>query len=328
MSNSPIADLSYRHYDGPLSGVGKRWWSIARMTMQVATKRRGFWGWSLFSAWWFFILLAVFWFMDNVLGGLATQSAGANVFLKQIVWKDQFVHGYSFSQMILMVITLMIGVGTIANDNRANALLVYLSKPCSRLDYVLGKWLGIFILISLVSFVPMMIFWLYGFMSFQQYGFWTSAPWLFLKLALLAMCSGAIHASLALAVSSMFNQGRLAGATYAGIYFMLNIFTKIMQGVSYFGPGSTPGSLSRQLFYGSVDGLQIGLSKLIIGTNGSDLFPGMSQNSGRRRADTVDPAVFIINAPNAAWIVPVFVLLVVGGFAVAYSRIKAVEVVG
>jgi hypothetical protein len=37
---------------------------------------------------------------------------------------------------------------------------------------------------------------------------------------------------------------------------------------------------------------------------------------------------FIIGAPNATWIVPIFFLLVVGGFAIAYSRIKAVEVVG
>ena len=334
MSNSPIADLSYRHYDGPLSGVSKRWWSIAKMTMQVATKRRGFWGWSLFSAWWFFILLAVFWFADNVLGNLTGSSGGANAFLQQIKWKDQFVHGYSYSQMILMVVTLMIGVGSIANDNRANALLVYLSKPCSRFDYVFGKWLGVFILISLVSFVPMMVFWLYGYMSFQQYGFWKDAPWLFLKLALVSVCSGALHASLGLAVSSLFNQGRLAGATYAGIYFMSYILTQVMSGFnasSTFQKTPTP-AIVRQLFYGSIDGIQIGLSKLIIGTNGSPLFPGMGPGGGgggrRRNGPQIDVDQWIIGAPNASWIVPVFFVLVIGGFAVAYSRIKAVEVVG
>jgi ABC-2 type transport system permease protein len=328
MSNSPIADLSYRHYDGPLTGVSKRWWSIAKMTMQVATKRRGFWGWSLFSAWWFFILLAIFWFADNVLGNITGQASGANLFLKQIVWKDQFLHGYSFSQLILMIITLMIGVGSIANDNRANALLVYLSKPCSRFDYVFGKWLGIFILISLVSFVPMMIFWLYGFMSFQQYGFWSSAPWLPIKLAAMSMCSGALHASVGLAISSMFNQGRLAGATYAGIYFISNIFTKVVGGFYVFSVRRTgqTGSVLKQFFYASIDGIQIGLSKVFLGTEGSLILPFMAPPPRNGRQLTT--AEIIVGSPSAAWILPVFLVVVVGGFAIAYSRIKAVEVVG
>ena len=164
----------------------------------------GFWGWSIFSAWWFIILLAVFWFMDNVLGNAP---AGQNVFLKQIVWKDQFFHGFSYSQLILFIVALVVGIGTIANDNRANAMLVYLSKPCTRFDYVFGKWLAIFILITSVSYIPMAIFYLYGYLSFGQYGFWTSAPWLFLKLIAVSACSGALHASLAVGISSMFNQG-------------------------------------------------------------------------------------------------------------------------
>lgn len=330
MNNSPIADLSYRHYDGPLSNVSKRWWAIAKMTIQTATKKKGFWGWSIFSCWWFLILLAVFWFADNVLGNITGRSEGANVFLQQIKWKDQFVHGYSYSQMILMVVTLLVGAGSIANDNRANALLVYLSKPCSRFDYVFGKWLGVFILVSCVSYVPMLVFWLYGYLSFPQYGFWTNAPWLFIKLAFVSMVSGALHASLSLAVSSLFNQGRLAGATYAGLYFMMYIFTQVMGG---FNAGSainrvpTP-PIVRQLFYCSVDGIQIGLSKLIIGTNGSTLFPGMGPQNRRGSGPQIDMDQFIIGMPNAGWIVPLFLVLVLGGFGLAYSRIKAVEVVG
>ena len=39
-SSSPIADLSYRHYDGPLNAPVARWWSIAKMTIQVAIKKK------------------------------------------------------------------------------------------------------------------------------------------------------------------------------------------------------------------------------------------------------------------------------------------------
>ena len=331
-SSSPIADLSYRHYDGPLEAPSARWWCIAKMTMQMATKKRGFWGWSIFSAWWYIILLAIFWFLDNLSGGAAP---GTNPFLKQVIWKDQFLHGFSYSQLILMVVALLVGVGTIANDNRSNALLVYLSKPCTRFDYVFGKWLGIFILITSVSLVPMMVFYAYGYMSFQDYGFWTQSPWLFLKLIFVSMASGAIHASLAIGVSSLFNQGRLASATYAGMYFLTYIFTQIMAGfntAAVIGGTKAPGFV-RNLFYCSIEGLQIGMAKVIIGTNGSAILPGANNGfgGGGRRRGPQNPQVNLddiyIHAPQLAMILPIFVFVVATGFLVAWSRVKAVEVV-
>jgi ABC-2 type transport system permease protein len=329
MTQSPINDLSYRHYDGPLNSSAARWWSIAKMTIQLATKKRGFWGWSIFSAWWYIILLAVFWFVDNFLGGMSAAAgiSASDTFLKQIVWKGQFVHAFSFSQMILMVVTLLVGASAIANDNRANALLVYLSKPCTRFDYVFGKWLGVFILVASVSFVPMTIFYLYGLLSFQEYGFFKDAPWLFPKLFCVSAMSGALHASLSLGVSSLFNQGRLAGATYAGIFFLTELFTKTMQIVNVVnvadGGKSLP--LVTQLYYASIDGLQIGLAKLIIGTNGSTTLPGMGGPG--RRGPGGDGSQFIINAPNLSWVLIVYFSLIVLGVGVAWSRVKAVEVV-
>jgi ABC-2 type transport system permease protein len=329
VQNSPIADLTYRHYDGPLNSPVARWWSIAKMTMKIATGKRAFWGWSIFSAWWYIILLAVFWFIENVSSIFGGAAPGQNPFLKQIIWKDQFVHGFSYSQMILMVVALLVGAGTIANDNRSNALLVYLSKPCSRFDYIFGKWLGVFLLITGVAITPMLIFYAYCYLSFGAYGFWTSAPWLFLRLIGVAIFSGAIHASLSLGVSSLFNQGRLAGATYAGMYFLSYIFTGIMGGFNAFtvGSGNKPPGIVKQLFYCSIDGLQIGLAKIIVGTNGSSIFPGMQPR--RRRGNTeMDMSEFIIRMPDWRWIVPVAIALIVAGFLIAWSRVKAVEVVG
>lgn len=328
MTNSPIADLSYRHYDGPLNSNVARWWSIARMTMKVATKKRGFWGWSIFSAWWYIILLAVFWFMENVLGAM-NGTGGKNPFLDQIIWKDQFVHAFSYSQMILMVLTLLVGTSTIAQDNRSNALLIYLSKPCSRFDYVFGKWLGVFLLLFGVAVTPMMVFYFYGVMSFQAYGFWSDAPWLFLRLIVVAAMAAGFHASLSIGVSSLFNQARLAGATYSGIYFILYIFTQIMGGMNAWtarSGGASP-KLLKQMFYCSIDGIQIGMAKNIVGTNGSMIFPGM-RPGGPRNAAVQNVDEFIIGAPSLYWILPVYFLLVTAGFAIAYSRVKAVEVVG
>jgi ABC-2 type transport system permease protein len=154
-----------------------------------------------------------------------------------------------------------------------------------------------------------------------------------LKLIFVSVASGAIHASLSIGVSSLFNQGRLASATYAGIYFMTYIFTQIINGVNVgaaFGGKKAP-AFVQNLFYCSIDGLQIGMAKVIIGTNGSAILPGMGMAGGnnRRRGNqpVVNPDDIIIHAPSLTMILPVFVFVVATGFLIAWSRIKAVEVV-
>ena len=130
MSN-PIADLSYRNYDGPMTSPQARWWSIAKQSIQIGVKRKFFSTLAILSAAFYFILLIVFYFVD--LASPATAEIGAkNPVLLLVKWNEQFLNAFSTSQIWLFLVALLLGAGTIANDNRANALLVYLSKPCTK----------------------------------------------------------------------------------------------------------------------------------------------------------------------------------------------------
>ncbi|MSO30571.1 MAG: hypothetical protein EXQ48_06435 [Acidobacteria bacterium] len=51
-------------------------------------------------------------------------------------------------------ITVYVGSGLIANDRRANALQIYLSKPLSRLEYIFGKLAILIVFLLLVTGVP------------------------------------------------------------------------------------------------------------------------------------------------------------------------------
>ena len=328
----PIADLSYRNYDGPLNPPAARWWAIARMSIRLSLKKKGFWIASVISGYWYLVLMAVFYFVDT-LSQQRLMDDGRNPFIAAIKWKDQFIHGYSFGQLLFLVVALLIATGSIANDNRANALLVYLSKPCTRLDYVIGKWFGVFVPLTLVAFAPMAFFWLYGALSFREYGFLTTDPLMLPKLALVAMSGAAIHASLALGISSLFNQARVAGATYAGIYFLSSFFTKAMQVVhgSFIWEGERVPAMVDRLFYASIDGVNIAMAKLILGTSGSPLFQG-GINGGRnfgpnRPAGAPAQSDFIVPSPPLELFLPIFLALVAGGIWLAWSRVRAVEVV-
>lgn len=321
--SSPIADLTYRNYDGPLAPPLYRWWAIAQMSMRMSMKKKGFWICMALVAIPYLFQMAAFYIMDTFGQNMATMGQ-KNPLLQNMVWKDRVLDGFSYGQLFYFIVALLIGAGTIANDNRANALLVYLSKPCSRLDYIVGKWLGMFLLFTGITILPAMLFYGYCFMGYRDYGFYTEDPMLIFKTLAMCLIPGAVHASLALGISSLFNQGRLAGAAYAGLYFIPLFITKAMQFIiTGRGQEGAP-SMVYRLFYCSVDGIQIGLAKLVLGTDGSSLFG--ARGGGRGGAAPMLPPP--PPAPPALFITLMVAIPCVAALLIAWSRIKAVEVVG
>ena len=51
-------------------------------------------------------------------------------------------------------VTVFAGAGLVANDRRANALQIYLSKPMTRAEYVFGKFAVLAILLLMVTWLP------------------------------------------------------------------------------------------------------------------------------------------------------------------------------
>lgn len=318
---SPIADLSYRNYDGPIEAPRHRWWAIAKMGMRLTFKKRAYWWFMLMSGWYYLAMIFTLFLVDRftpTVAQAAGQATQGNPFLDRLVWKDQFLHGFSFGQLPLLIVTLMLAAGAIANDNRANALLVYLSKPCTKRDYVAGKWFGVFFPLFLLMFIPATVFFLYAGMSYRNEGFF-SDPWVYPKMLLVCAVAAGFHAGLCLGISSLFNQGRNAGAAYAGMYFLSNFFTQLMT-IAFVSSNRGRGAaeaipLLSKLYYASIDGMNIGAAKVILGTDGSPVFNVPSRM----------PPI-----PAPPFWMPLLIMggLTVLGMLLAWNRVRAVEVVG
>ena len=322
MSNeiNPIADLSYRNYDGPLRPPLARWWIIARQTIRAASKNKWLWTMSLLAGAYYAVMVIFLFVMDRILQANPGAAGFQKALLGNIVWREQFGHGIGFAQLPSMIIAITVGAGAIANDNRANALLVYLSKPCTKFDYAFGKWMGVFLTLLGALAVPAVGFYAYGALSFRDLGFLKQDPYLLPKLlACIPLCA-AFNASLVLAVSSLFKQGRMAGAVYAGLYFLGDFFTKIMGAVWVLGGEDAPGrGLVRTLYYASIDGVQIGLSRAILGARGDNLL-GIPVRA--RNTPALPPA------PSLSLALLVVALVTLASLSIAWSRVRAVEVVG
>jgi ABC-2 type transport system permease protein len=320
IESNPIADLSYRNYDGPLRPPTFRWWTIARQTIRAVSKNKWLWIMSGLAGAYFVIMIIFLFVVDRLVAANPNMEQFQRLLIGQLVWKEQFNHGVGFAQIPSMVIAMIVGAGAIANDNRANALLVYLSKPCTRFDYAFGKWVGVFLLLLAALAIPALGFYAYGALSFRDLGFFKQDPWLLLRiLATLPLCA-ALNTSIILAISSLFKQGRMAGAVYAGIYFLGDFFTRIMAVVWAIGRrGHDAPAIVKYLYYTSIDGLQIGLSKSILGAKGTNLL-GIPVN-GRGMP----------HPPPAPPLVPcllIVLLVTLLSIAVTWKRVRAVEVVG
>lgn len=326
MAESPLADLTYRGYDGALNSPHSRWKVIMLHTLRGVTKKKSYWVLMVISSLYYFLFMAIAYFVQNTLNTMEANGmpsggrrGGGNDFISsffdRVVWADQFLTGFSFGHLMLMAIVLLVGAGVIANDNRTNALLVYLSKPCRKIDYLVGKWMGVFIPVCAAMLIPAIVFYLYGVMNYREHGFLADDPWLGPKLLIVISLAAAFQTSLIVGISSMFNQGRIAGAVYAGFYVLSGVFAGIAGIVQEEGeiPQAVMTMLDR-VHYMSIYGGIEGLYKVILQTDGS----------GVPLADS-DQTIF--DRPPIVMLIGLVVIPALICMFVAWRRVRAVEVV-
>lgn len=305
---APIADVSYRGYDGPLRTRAIRWWIVALAGIRTSVKR------------WYFWTLAVFAVLPYVGQGfmlyLASQQGAER--LQQIGMGKQAYANYCFigqaqQGLWLFILAIALGAGTIAADNRSNALLIYLSRPITRVDYLVGKWMTSFLPLYAVSLAPGLIFYTYCLLSYASDGFLKEDPFLILRVLAAPAIGAAVFSSILVGCSARASTGRIAGALFAGLYMVSNIVSNTLWATMFRGDEKA-GSIVRHLSLpGAIEGLQQILFNVTI-----------RQGSMHRRRGME----LIEKAPPEAWPLLLFLGLLCGlGIWAAWTRIRAVEVV-
>jgi len=118
-----------------------------------------------------------------------------------------------------VVLGIYPGTGLISNDLKWNAIQLYLSKPLTRVDYVVGKLAVIGILLLGVSLVPgLLLFALQlGFSSDLKFlaGFW----WIPFSIAGFSIAAAFAWGMIILALSSLSKNSRLVGILLIALVF-------------------------------------------------------------------------------------------------------------
>lgn len=318
-----IADLSYQHYSGELGSHRKSWRVIAYSTATKAMRNKWYWIITCLTGWFYLFTIAFLYIIQQSMSAAAAGGSGGGMnsfgqqFTKSMIWKDQFLYSLQTNQMLFMIIALIVGAGSIANDARSNALLVYLSKPCTKTDYLIGKWIGVFIPIFISMAAPSYIFYLYGVTNYREFGFLSDDYFMVVKVTFAMIIGASFYSSLIIGFSSLVKRPALASAILGGLYILTYFFQKLMQILSMIKNGSPAViGFAEQASYFSVNGLVTGITKVILASNGSPAFGGSAR--------TGPP---IIPRPDMFLSWGMVGGVIVLGLWIAWVRIRAVEVV-
>ena len=214
----PIHDQSYRRYRGGRAALGRGWTVIAVTGIRNTLRKRAFLGILIF-AWMQFVVRAVQIYLAENIPQASLLAPTAETFRDFLEKQDFFV----------FVVTIYVGAGLIANDRRANALQLYLSKPLLRSEYIAGKAAILFTFLALVTWVPAILLLFLQVMFAGSFAFLRANLFLFPAITVAALLQVLLATFTMLAFSSLSKSSRYVGIMYAGILF----FTAAIYGAMY-----------------------------------------------------------------------------------------------
>jgi ABC-type transport system involved in multi-copper enzyme maturation permease subunit len=135
-------------------------------------------------------------------------------------------------QIFAFFITVYVGSGLIANDRRANALQIYLSKPLTRAEYVLGKLAILMTFLALVTWLPAIVLLIVQIAFAGNFTFFKNNAFLFPAITLFAFIEVALASSTMLALSSLSKSSRYVGILYAAVIFFSSAIYHVVYAVT------------------------------------------------------------------------------------------------
>jgi len=209
----PVYDYSYQTWRGERSGPMLRWLAIPKYTyMGFFGKRMFIW---LFTMAWvqFLLRLGYIYLLVNT-DFLASLRIPVEALPK--------INAYFFKTMIdvqiifCFLLAFIVGADLISRDLIHRAIVLYASKPISRWEYFLGKFLTLFGMIMLLTWFQTTL--LYGLQiavaparSPWRLHFWRDYAWIFPAITAYSVIISTGLSLMILAASSMVKNSRYAG---------------------------------------------------------------------------------------------------------------------
>lgn len=207
----PIHDQSYRRYGGERAPQGRSWTVIAQAGIKNMLGKKKFLA-LVALAWLPFIVRTVQFYVAANFPQASMIAPGPSTFKDFLEQQGVFV----------FFITIFTGAGLIANDMRANALQIYLSKPLGRAEYVAGKFAVLAFFLLLVTWLPATMLVFVQVVLAGSLTFLTANFYLLPAILVVTSVQTIVLGFVMLALSSLSKSSRFVGIMYAGTFFFLD----------------------------------------------------------------------------------------------------------
>jgi ABC-2 type transport system permease protein len=218
-----VYEQTYKPYTGRLTPEWSRFLIIPRHAFRAVFKFK------LFTA--FYVLCFLPLLVEAVLIYLHHNAAALTIMkvnARELLPIDgAFFQTFVYIQgLFAFFVALLVGPPLVSRDVRNNALPLYLCRPFSRTEYVLGKMSVLLILLSWITWIPQLLMFL--FQSYLEGFAWFRANW---WLASAIVIGGIVWvlllALLSQTVSALLKWRIVASAAMLGIVFIPSVFGSV-----------------------------------------------------------------------------------------------------
>jgi len=216
----PIHDQGYRHYGGA-KARGRAWFVIFWTGVRAMMGNRR-WIVLMVASWIQFIVRAVqFYFAANF-----SQAAIAAPSVQ--TFRDFF----DYQNIFVFLVTVTLGAVSIAEDRRANALQIYLSKPLTRLEYIAGKLSVLMAFLLFITWVPAILLLFVEIAFAGSFKFLLDNLFLIPAITLYALVEVTMVSTCMLALSSLSTNSRFVGILFTALIFFSDALYGVMRAVT------------------------------------------------------------------------------------------------
>lgn len=222
-----LFENSYRQYEGRLTPEWARFLVLPRYAL------RDVFGSKFFTA--VFCLCFIYPLVAAILVYLHHNSNA--IALMQMNVRDLLPINASFFQYFVevqgwlaFILTVLVGPVLVSRDLANNALPLYLCRPFSRAEYVLGKMTVLVILLSLMTWVPgLLLFLLQAYL--EGAGWIVSNSWMMGAIFVGSMTWIILLSLLSLAISAWVRWRLVAGVALLGLFFIPGALGNLINGL-------------------------------------------------------------------------------------------------
>jgi hypothetical protein len=214
-TSMPIFEQTYRKWEGTLRTAGIRWLPITKMGIKQTFKKKRF---LLFfiGCQVPFLVFAI----RLIIGALVPENVENTAEFLQVT-PSFFAHFLWIQSTFVFIMTIWSGANLINGDYQSNALQLYLSKPLTQLDYILGK-LSIVAFFNLaITMVPAILLFIMHVLIKYDKSWFVQNLWVIPAILGISLAISVIHSLFILCLSAITTNSRFSTITY----FIILVFT-------------------------------------------------------------------------------------------------------